>query len=69
MLPPEGCLTQMIQTAIYYDWVKLDGLESPIRLPVRERITAEQVGRKSLSYARVSWSDYQKFRAEHKIKF
>jgi hypothetical protein len=38
-------------------------------LPVRERITAEQVGRKSLSYARVSWSDYQKFRAEHKIKF
>ena len=69
MLPPEGCLTQMIQTAIYYDWVKLDGLESPIRLPVRERITAEQVGRKSLSYASVSWSDYQEFRAEHKIKF
>lgn len=69
MLPPEGCLTQIVQTAIYYDWVKLDGLESPIRLPVRERITAEQVGQKSLSYASVSWSDYQKFRAEHKIKF
>jgi hypothetical protein len=69
MLPPEGCLTQMIQTAIYYDWVKLDGLESPIRLPVRERITAQQLGQKSLSYASVSWSDYQEFRAEHKIKF
>jgi len=69
MLPPEGCLTQMIQTAIYYDWVKLDELESPVRLPVRERITAQQLGQKSLSYASVSWSDYQKFRAEHKIKF
>jgi hypothetical protein len=68
MLPPEGCLTQIVQTAIYYDWVKLDGLESPIRLPVRERITAQQSGQKSLSYASVSWSDYQKFRAEHKIK-
>ena len=69
MLPPEGCLTQMIQTAIYYDWVKLDELESPVRLPVRERITAQQLGQKSLSYASVSWSDYQKFRVEHKIKF
>ena len=69
MLPPEGCLTQIVQTAIYYDWVKLDGLESPIRLPVRERVTAQQLGQKSLSYASVSWSDYQKFRAEHKIKF
>jgi Trypsin-like peptidase domain len=69
MLPPEGCRTQIVQMAIYYDWVKLEELTSPVRLPVMERITAKQVGQKNMSYASVSWTDYQKFRAEHRIKF
>jgi hypothetical protein len=68
MRPPDGCLTQLVQTAIYYDWIKLEGLESPILLPVMERVTAKVVGQKELWYANVSWSDYKKFRAEHKIK-
>jgi hypothetical protein len=69
MLPPEGCLTQVVQMAIYYDWVKLRELTSPILLPVMEKITAKMLGQKNLSYASVSWADYQKFRAEHKIEF
>lgn len=69
ILPPEGCLTQVVQMAIYYDWVKLEELKSPSLVPVREKITAKMLGQKSLSYASVSWTDYQKFRAEHKIRF
>lgn len=69
MLPPDGCLTQLVQTAIYYDWIKLDDLKSPILLPVMERITAKVLGQKDLWYANASWTDYKKFRAEHKIKF
>jgi len=69
MRPPDGCLTQLVQTAIYYDWIKLEELKSPILLPVMERITAKVLGQKDLWYANVSWTDYKKFRAEHKIKF
>jgi Trypsin-like peptidase domain len=69
MRPPDGCLTQMVQTAIYYDWVKLEDLKSPLLLPVMERITAKVLGQKNLWYTSVSWTDYQKFRAEHKIEF
>jgi hypothetical protein len=69
MHPPDGCLTQLVQTAIYYDWIKLEEIKSPILLPVMERITAKVLGQKDLWYANASWTDYKKFRAEHKIKF
>lgn len=69
MHPPDGCVTQLVQTAIYYDWIKLEGLKSPILLPVKERITAKVQGQKDLWYANVSWTDYEKFRTEHKIRF
>jgi hypothetical protein len=68
MSPPDGCLTQLVQTAVYYDWIKLEGLTSPVLLPVMERITAKVQGQKDLWYANVSWTDYKQFRAEHKIK-
>ena len=64
-----SCLTRLVQTAIYYDWIKLDGLKSPMLLPVRERVTPEVLGQKDMWYASVTWTDYQKFRAEHRIKF
>jgi hypothetical protein len=64
----ERCLTQLFQTAIYFDWINLQGLSSPVLLPVMERVTAKVLGQKDLWYANVSWTDYQKFRAEHKIK-
>ena len=67
MSPPENCLTQLFQTAIFYDWIKLDGLKSPVLLPVMERITAKVQGQKQLLRAQMSWTDYQKFRAEHKM--
>jgi hypothetical protein len=67
MSPPENCLTQLFQTAIFYDWVKLDGLNSPVLLPVTERITAKVHGQKQLLRAEMSWTDYRKFRAEHKM--
>jgi hypothetical protein len=67
--PPEHCLAQVVQTAIYYDWIKLEGLTSPVLLPVRERITAKVQGQKNLWYANMSWTDYEEFRAEHKVKF
>ena len=67
--PPEHCLAQVVQTAIYYDWIKLEGLTSPVLLPVRERITSKVQGQKNLWYANMSWTDYEEFRAEHKVKF
>jgi hypothetical protein len=69
MRPPDGCLTELFQTAIYYDWIRLEGLKSPVLLPVRERITAKVRGRKDLLYGNVSWTDYKKFRVGHRIKF
>jgi hypothetical protein len=69
MHPPDDCLTRLLQTAIYYDWVKLDGLKSPVMLPVRERVAATVLGQKDLWYTSVSWTDYRKFRAGHRIKF
>jgi hypothetical protein len=69
MRPPDGCLTRLLQTAIYYDWIKLDGLKSPVMLPVRERVAAAVLGQKDLWYTSVSWTDYRKFRTGHRIKF
>jgi len=69
MHPAEGCLTQLVQTAIYYDWIKITEGEKPILLPIRERIAAKVRGQKTLSYTDVSWTDYREFGAEHKITF
>jgi hypothetical protein len=68
MRPPDACLTQLIQTAIYYDWIKLEGLKFHVLLPVRERIAAKVKGQESLWYANVSWTAYRKFRVESKIR-
>jgi hypothetical protein len=67
--PPDECLTQVVQTAIYYDWIKFEGLKSPILLPASERVVAKVLGQKDLWYTSVSWTDYKEFRAEHKMKF
>ncbi len=67
MRPPDDCLTQLFQAAVYFNWIKLRGLSSPVLLPVMERVTAKVLGQKELWYANVSWTDYQKFRVEHKI--
>jgi hypothetical protein len=67
--PPSDCLTQLVQTAIFYDWIKLEGLSSPVLLPTVERLTAKVLGQKDLWYTNVTWTNYEKFRAEHKIKF
>jgi len=69
MRPPDACLTRLIQTAIYYDWIMLEGLKSPVMLPVRERATATVLGQKDLWYTSVSWTDYRKFRTGHRIRF
>ena len=67
MYPPEECLAQLYQSAIYYDWVKLAGLDAPVWLPVKERTTTKYLGHKELVYTSMSWTDYTKFRAEHRI--
>jgi hypothetical protein len=69
LYPPDGCLVRLVQQAASYDWTKLEGLKSPILLPVKERLTAKVQGQKDLWYTNVSWTDYRKFRAEHKVKF
>lgn len=66
--PPDNCLTQVLQTAIDYDWTKLEGLKSPILLPIRERVTAKVRGQKNLWYSNVTWTEYKKFRVSHRIK-
>jgi len=67
MLPPDPCKTQLIQTTLYYDWVKLEGIESPVLLPARERMMAIIQGEKSARYESVTWAGYEKFRVDHKI--
>ncbi len=67
MTPPDSCVTQVIQTAIEYGWVALDGLSEPVLLPVSERVTAKIAGHAKLWYAKVSWTDYRRFRSEHRI--
>ena len=69
MYPPDGCLTRSVKSAIYYDRIKLVGLDTPVLVPVMERIAAKVQGQKELWYANVSWTDYRQFRAEHKIDF
>jgi len=69
LVPPDNCATQIFQVATYYDWVKLEGLAHPLLLPVKERIAAKVEGQRNLWYANMSWSHYEQFRAEHRIRF
>lgn len=69
MRPPDGCLTELVQIATYYDWIYLEGRNSPVLLPSVERITAKVLGQKNWLYASISWTDYKEFRAEHKVKY
>jgi len=69
LYPPDHCLTELVQTAIYYDWIQLDRLKSPILLPAKEKIAAQIQGQKALLYTNVSWTDYKEFRADHRMKF
>jgi len=69
MYPPEDCVAQLYQSAIYYDWVKLAGLDAPALLPIKERTTTKYLGHKEFVYTSMSWTDYAKFRAEHRIAF
>jgi hypothetical protein len=69
LYPPDECLARLVQEAASYDWIKLEGLKSPILLPVKERITAKVQGQRDLWYTNVSWTDYRRFGAEHKVKF
>jgi len=67
--PPDDCLVQVVQTAIFYDWIKLEGLKVPVLLPVRERVGAKVRGQMELLYTNVSWTNYHQFRVHHEIKF
>ena len=69
MIPPDSCLVESLQTAIYYDWGKLEDMQLPVLLPVTEIIAAKVKQQKHLLYATASWTDYKKFRAEHKVKW
>jgi hypothetical protein len=66
---PEGLHTEWAQIAMYYDWVKLEGEKSPTLLPVKERIASKTLGQKDLLFTEVTWTEYRKFRAGHKIVF
>lgn len=69
MRPPDTCLTKVMQTAIYYNWIRLEGLKSLVLLPVMERMSAKVQGQENLLYANMTWTDYQKFRVKSNIKF
>ena len=68
MYPPTTCIAQLYQSAIYYDWINLPGLSDSVLLPVSERTTTKFAGRDELVYSTMLWSNYSKFRAEHKIQ-
>jgi Trypsin-like peptidase domain len=65
--PPDNCLTKLFQRAMYYDYLKLE--ESPMLLPVRERIVAKLLQQEQPLYSSVTWTDYRKFRSEHRITY
>ena len=56
-----------VSTVVYYDWIKLEGLELPIRLPVLERIITKMPGYPDLWHADMSWTNYKEIRADHKV--
>lgn len=69
MYPSDDCVTRLFQTAIYYDWVQIEGSKVPILMPVKERIIAKVQGQRDLWYASIFWTGYERFRASHKIRF
>jgi hypothetical protein len=69
MRPQSPCLITMFQTALYYEWITLAGTSQRVLLPVMERITAKVEGQTNLWYSTLTWTDYQKFRANSKIDF
>ena len=66
--PPAPCLTRVVQTAIHYDWVSVEGMRSPVLVPTSERISAKVLGQKQLWYTSVVWTDYREFGARHTTK-
>ncbi len=69
MYPPEPCTTQSVQTAMFYDWMELEGINSPMLFPVRESVSAKVSGQKKSLSADVSWTAYKAFRVEHKLQY
>jgi hypothetical protein len=68
LFPPDNCRTEVHEDAVYYEWIKIEGLDVPVLLPVRQRIASRSKGQKEMFYTDVSWTQYRIFRAEHKIK-
>jgi Trypsin-like peptidase domain len=67
--PPHSCKFTIMQSAVYFRWVRVDGVGSPMLLPVSERINGKQEDRDKLIYTTISWNKYRKFGSEHKIRF
>jgi hypothetical protein len=68
--PPSGrCKFKILQSAIYYNWVSVEGLKAPMLLPISQRINGKQEDRDKLVYTTISWAKYRKFGSEHKIRF
>lgn len=63
----DDCLTESVQSALYFDWETLSGLRMPVLLPIRELLAAQVRKQKKLLYTTVSWSDYRRFSVDHKI--
>jgi hypothetical protein len=66
--PPGRCKFRILQSAIYFSWVRIDGVSSPMLLPSSERINGKLENRDRLMYATISWTTYRKFGSEHKIR-
>jgi hypothetical protein len=66
--PPEECKAQFFHTALYFNWVQLEGTTSPILVPNSEIIVTKYRGERDLQYGNVTWTEYRKYRASHKIE-
>lgn len=64
--PPYPCRAQVEETSTYYAWVRLEDIESPILVPVREIVTARWPGYANVFYTEVIWTDYKRFRSHGK---
>jgi hypothetical protein len=67
--PADRCKFRILQSAVYFSWVRVDGVRSPMLLPTSERINGKQADRDRLMYTTISWAKYRKFGSEHKIRF
>ena len=65
--PPDPCRAMVVQTLMTFGRVKLTDIETPILVPTTATVMAQWSSYQRTFYTKVVWSDYRKFRADHRF--